>query len=271
MNPLDATAENELRQLRAELARSQQQVAKMAAAQDEFLRAVSHDLRAPLRHVTSYGTLVREVLCDLPAEVSQGPEVQEALGFLSTMDHSARRMALMIDGLLALVRTARAPLRAQPVALHAAVGKARSVLASQEAGRTVVWQVPPDLPTLQADPILLQELLVQLLGNALKFTRPVGQACISLYAEEAPPGHRAFRIEDNGVGFDAARAGNLFGVFERLHREIEFEGVGAGLALCRAIVQRHGGSIDATATLGGGCAVRVVWPQPVPGVPLLAG
>ena len=114
-------------QLRAELARSQQQVADMAAAQEEFLRAVSHDLRAPLRHVTSYGTLVREVLGDLPPEVAQGAEVQEALGFLATMDQSARRMGLMIDGLQALVRASRAPLRLQPVPLADAVAQARKL------------------------------------------------------------------------------------------------------------------------------------------------
>ena len=111
MTQPDAIVEHQLQELRAELARSQQQVADMAAAQEEFLRAVSHDLRAPLRHVTSYGTLVREVLSDLPPEVAQGPGVQEALGFLATMDQSAKRMGLMLDGLLALVRAGRAPLR----------------------------------------------------------------------------------------------------------------------------------------------------------------
>ena len=236
----------DVEQLRAELARSQQQVADMVAAQEEFLRAVSHDLRAPLRHVTSYGTLVREVLGELPPEVAQGAEVQEALGFLATMDQSARRMGLMIDGLQALVRASRAPLHLQPVPLADAIAQARAALAAAEAGRAVAWRIASDLPTLQADPALLQELLVQLLGNALKFTRPVAQACIT--------------VQDNGVGFDPARAGSLFGVFQRLHRETEFDGVGTGLALCRAIAQRHGAQISATAVPGRGCTVRVGWP-----------
>ncbi|HTH09072.1 MAG TPA: histidine kinase dimerization/phospho-acceptor domain-containing protein, partial [Acidovorax sp.] len=142
MNAPDASAaEGELQQARAELARAQQQMADMAAAQEEFLRAVSHDLRAPLRHVTSYGTLVREVLGDLPADVLQRAEVQEALRFLATMDQSARRMGLMIDGLLALARTGRAPLQLQPVALGDAVAQARQALAAAEAGRTVQWRV----------------------------------------------------------------------------------------------------------------------------------
>jgi signal transduction histidine kinase len=251
----------EVAQLRAALARSQQQVADMAAAQDEFLRAVSHDLRAPLRHVTSYGTLVREVLADLPPEVAQGAEVQEALGFLATMDQSARRMGLMIDGLLALVRASRAPLHPQPVPLADAIARARAALPSDGAGRAVEWRVAAQLPTLQADPALLQVLLVQLLGNALKFTRPVSQPCICVQADAAPAGQVAFTVQDNGVGFEPARAGSLFGVFQRLHRETEFDGVGTGLALCRAIAQRHGAQISATAVPGGGCTVRVEWPQ----------
>ena len=263
MNEPDASAGDELQQLqglRAELARSQQQVADMASAQEEFLRAVSHDLRAPLRHVTSYGTLVREVLGDLPPEVLQGAEVQEALGFLATMDQSARRMGLMIDGLQTLVRASRAPLRLQPVPLGGAIAQARAALAAAEAGRAVEWRIASDLPTLQADPTLLQELLVQVLGNALKFTRPVAHACITVSADAAPAGQVAFTVQDNGVGFDPARAGSLFGVFQRLHRETEFDGVGAGLALCRAVAQRHGAQISATAVPGGGCTVRVCWP-----------
>ena len=247
-------------QLRAELVRSQQQVADMAAAQEEFLRAVSHDLRAPLRHVTSYGTLVREVLGDLPPEVVQGAQVQEALGFLATMDQSARRMGLMIDGLQALVRASRAPLRLQPVPLTDASAQARATLAPAEAGRAVEWRVGTDLPTLWADPTLLQDLLVQLLGNALKFTRSVAHPCITVSADAAPAGQGTFTVQDNGVGFDPARAGSLFDVFQRLHREMEFEGVGTGLALCRAIAQRHGAEVSATAVPGAGCTVRVQWP-----------
>ncbi|MFN3437352.1 MAG: sensor histidine kinase [Acidovorax sp.] len=263
MTSPDASADHELQQLqqlRAELARSQQQVADMAAAQEEFLRAVSHDLRAPLRHVTSYGTLVREVLGDLPPEVLQGAEVQEALGFLATMDQSARRMGLMIDGLQALVQASRVPLRLQPVPLAAAVAEARTAVPKLEVGRVVEWRLGTDLPMLHADPALLQDLLVQLLANALKFTRPVAQPCITVSVDVAQAGHVAFTLLDNGVGFDPARAGTLFGVFQRLHRETEFDGVGTGLALCRAIARRHGGEVTASAVLGGGCTVRVQWP-----------
>ena len=283
MSLSDEALQNTLQQLRAELARSEQRVADMAAAQEDFLRAVSHDLRAPLRHITSYGALVRETLADLPAPAVEGPEVQEALGFLATMDQSARRMGRMIDGLEALAQASRAPLRLQPVPLADALAQARATLAAAEAGRGVEWNIAPDLPTLQADPALLHELLVQLLGNALKFTRGGTRVpCIAVQAvpakseadadggngaegvDRAAPGAAqggvAFTLTDNGAGFDNARAAQLFGVFQRLHREAEFDGVGAGLALCRAIAQRHGATITATGAVGAGCTVRVQWP-----------
>lgn len=278
MSLSDEALQNTLQQLRAELARSEQRVADMAAAQEDFLRAVSHDLRAPLRHFTSYSTLVRETLADLPAPVVEGTEVQEALGFLATMDQSARRMGRMIDGLEALAQASRAPLRLQPVPLADALAQARATLAAAEAGRGVQWDIAPDLPTLQADPALLHELLVQLLGNALKFTRGGTRVpCIAVQAvptmsdadggdgaDRAAPGTAqggvAFTLTDNGAGFDNARAAQLFGVFQRLHREAEFDGVGAGLALCRAIAQRHGATITATGAVGAGCTVRVQWP-----------
>lgn len=256
IEPADASAEGQLRA-------AQGQLAAMAAAQEDLLRAVAHDLRAPLRHVSAYGALLRELLGDLPPDLRQRAELQEAPGWLAAIEQSARRMGLMIDGLLALARIGHAPLCAEPLALAQAVAQARSALtAATTAGaeRTVDWRVDADLPTLHADPALLQELLRQLLGNALKFTRPGAQPCISVQRLTAAPGQAAFTVQDNGAGFDPARAAQLFGVFQRLHREAEFEGLGIGLALCRAIAQRHGASISASAVPGGGCTVRLQWP-----------
>lgn len=250
---------DELQQLRAQLAQAQRQMADMAAAQDEFLRAVVHDLRAPLRHVTSYGALVRELL----QEIEQPPEqVGEALGFVATMEQSARRMAAMLDGLQAIARAGRAQLALGAVDLAAAVQAARAQLALEQAGRQVLWrlELPAGLPALQADQGLLVQLLVQLLGNALKFTRPRTQAEITVHAALAGPDRVRISVQDNGVGFDAARAGQLFGVFQRLHREAEFDGVGAGLALCRTLAQRHGAAISVQAGVGAGCCVKLDWP-----------
>lgn len=252
-------------QLRAALAASQQQVADMAAAQEAFLRVVSHDLRAPLRHITSYGKLVREVLGDLPADVLQSPPLQEAQEFVGTMEQSARRMALMLDGLLALSRVGRAPLQLQPVDLAAAVAKARAALPALAGAHAVQWSVGADLPTLQADPALLHELLVQVLGNALKFSQrqPAPSIAVRIVPAERGAGWVAWEVQDNGVGFLPERAAGLFGIFQRLHRETEFDGVGAGLAVCRTIAERHGAHITATAAVGQGCTVRLEWPAVV--------
>lgn len=257
-------------ELRAALAQCQQHNAALAAAQEEFLRAVSHDLRAPLRHVTAYGELVRELLMELRASMSipsaaataQGQTVQEALDFLATMAQSAQRMGRMLDALLALSRAGRAPLACAPVALAPLLAEVRAQLAPEESGRTVEWQIAPDLPVLWADAAQLRELLRALLGNALKFTREraVARIAVRSAGEEGDCG--VLLIEDNGVGFDAARAGALLGVFQRLHREEDFAGVGAGLALCRAIAERHGARIAITAAPDAGCTVRLQWPRP---------
>lgn len=241
--------------LQAELAAARRQIADMSAAHEAFLRAVAHDLRAPLRHVTSYGALVRELLQELPG---QPPELAEALEFLATMEGSARRMALMIDGLQAIARAGRAPLRLQAVNLNAAVQQARAQLGGSTDG--VQWQIQADMPAVQADAELLGRLLGELLGNAVKFTRGVVAPCIQVRAQSQADGLVHISVQDNGVGFDAARAQQLFGVFQRLHRETEFPGVGAGLALCQTIAQRHGATTSAAAEVGAGCTIGLDWP-----------
>lgn len=249
--------------LRALLAERDRALADLAASQEEFLRAVSHDLRAPLRHITSYGPLVRELVEDdangLPAEARE-----EAGAFLNTMDQASRRMGKMLDGLLALSRVGRAPLALTSVDLGQLVQEARAALASQAAGRLVEWVVETQGIMLHADPVLLRQMLVELLGNALKFTRlhtaAEAPARIAVLARALPEGSVAWQVQDNGVGFDPARGGALFGIFQRAHREGDFEGVGAGLATVRAIAQRHGAGVSITATPGAGCTVSVEWP-----------
>ena len=264
--PAPGTAQeqaHEMQRLRTQLAECEQQLGAMAAAQEDFLRAVSHDLRAPLRHITSYGPLVSEVLQDCGLA---GDALAEAQGFMATMDQSARRMGRMLDGLLALSRIARAPLQRQPVALAALVAEAQAALAPHTQGRAIEWRVVPEGAVLHGDPALLHQLLTALLDNALKFTQNKDVARIAIEAsdnaaEERSPGTaNTLRVQDNGVGFNPVQALGLFGVFQRLHREAEFDGVGTGLATVRAIAQRHGGVASATAVPGAGCAVSVVLP-----------
>ena len=249
---------SDLERLTAERDALRARVQELTAAQDEFLRAASHDLRAPLRHVTSYAALLREVLQELPEPPDQ---VQEALGFAATMERSARRMAAMIDGLQALSRAARAPVHRVPVDLARAVW---DVVAGLPRGAAVAWNVVQPLPTLQADPALLQQLLQQLLDNAAKFSSRQALARVDIAPVAAPPERVVFAIRDNGVGFDPAHAQGLFCVFQRLHREGEFDGVGAGLALCKLIAERHGAHISAVAQPGAGCTITLDWPVAPP-------
>ena len=246
--------------LRAQLAQCHRQLADMAAAHEDFLRGVSHDLRAPLRHITSYGPLVTELLQEAGAAPLSAESIEEALEFLATMEQSARRMGQMLDGLLALSRIGRAVLQIQPVALYPLVAQVQTTLAASSQGRTVQWHINPHLPTVQGDAALLQQMLTELMGNALKFTRGRDPAQITITAEQGASGGVMLQVQDNGAGFNPAQSAGLFGVFQRLHRESEFEGVGTGLAMVRAIAQRHGGDASATAAVGQGCTVCVVWP-----------
>ena len=246
-----------LEQAHALLQERERELAALHAAQDEFLRAVSHDLRAPLRHVTSYGPLVAELLQDAGL---QGEALQEAQDFLATMDQSARRMGRMLDGLLALSHIARAPLQCQSVALGALATEVRATLAASAEGRAVEWHIAADLPSVPGDAALLRQMLAELLGNALKFTRGQAPARIAVTGARAADGAVTLRVQDNGAGFNPAQAAGLFGVFQRLHRESEFEGVGTGLAAVRAIARRHGGEASATAAPGAGCSVSVRLP-----------
>ena len=240
----------------AELARARQQIADMAAAQQAFLARVVHDLRAPLRHVTSYGALVRELLGELDSPPEQ---VLEALDCLGTMEQSARRMAAQLDALRALAEAASAPLRCAPVDPAPLVEQARAQLQERHPGRAVQWQLDAAMPRVLADAALLRSVFVQLLDNALKFTRGREPALIRVQAAAQGDCVR-ITVQDNGAGFDGARAQLLFGLFERLHREADFEGLGAGLALCREIARRHGAAIRASAAPGLGCTIELDWP-----------
>ncbi|GAA3988435.1 hypothetical protein GCM10022279_09380 [Comamonas faecalis] len=240
---------------------ARQQITDMQEAQQAFVGAVVHDLRAPLRHVTSFGVLVRELLQELPDPPEQ---VSEAITYVQIMEQSARRMAAMVDGLQAIARAQVAPLYLAPQPVAAAVRQAVDAVRGDPALAVpggVQWQLQlaGDLPALHADAALLHQLLVQLLANALKFSRGAASACITVHAAAQESSVR-LQIEDNGAGFDPTRAGALWGVFQRLHSEGEFEGVGAGLALCRAIAQRHGAQTAITAQPAKGCSVTLDWP-----------
>ena len=229
---------------------------RLRAAHQDLLRAISHDLRAPLRHVTAFAPLLRELI-DTPA--LPAAERTEALEFLGTMESAGQRLVLMLDGVLALSRVAAAPLRLEVVDLDKLV---RHVIDQQRAiappGR-IDWRIDA-LPPVHADVALLRPALVALIGNALKFTERTDHASVRVSASRDADGRYRLQVQDNGAGFDMVRAQGLFDLFQRLHPEREFKGVGAGLALVRAVAERHGGTVSARASVGAGCCVEMVWP-----------
>lgn len=226
------------------------ELAAVRAEMQDFTATVSHDLRAPLRHIVSYVQLVQE-----DAGTQLEPEV---LGFLTTISDSARHMGLLLDGLTALSRVGRAPLDIRPVTLRELVQTVREELMAKHSQRAVEWHIADGLPTVLVDAALLHQALTHVLGNAIKFTAPRALARIDVTAEpSAPSGFVVLKVQDNGVGYNPAQQASLFQVFGRLHSAKQFEGIGMGLALTRKMMSRWEGSISAQAVVDVGCCVEM--------------
>ena len=211
---------------------------------ESFSYSVSHDLRSPLRHISSFVSLLEEHLG------TQGDETTQR--YLGTIGNSARHMSQLIDGLLAFSRLGRSAVNVTAVDFAMLVEAVVSQIAHDTEGRVVDWVIAPDLPVVQGDALLLREVWANLLGNAFKYSRPRERARIEIGWSVDPAVGYTFHVRDNGVGFDTKYAQKLFGVFQRLHRASDFEGTGIGLALTRRILERHGGSIWAESQLGEG-------------------
>jgi signal transduction histidine kinase len=236
-----------LRRLNQELeGRVVERTAALEAANREleaFAYSVSHDLRAPLRHIDGFLERLRERLGTALDAQSQH--------YVRNVSDAARRMGALIDDLLAFSRMARHEMSRHPVDLARLARRVIDELAPETAGRSVRWRVG-DLPVVAGDRAMLQAVLANLLSNAVKFTRPREQAEIEIGCRPGQGGEVVVFVRDNGVGFDPAYAGKLFGVFQRLHRVDEFEGTGIGLANVRRIVDRHGGRTWAEGAVGQG-------------------
>lgn len=246
--------EEELKRLYSELDRRvEERTAELAAANREleaFGYSVSHDLRAPLRHVTGFIELL---------DKHSGPQLDEkAQRYLRTISEASRRMGNLIDDLLTLSRIGRAALNITRVSIRQLVEECIVQLAPDAAGRRIEWKVG-DLPEVDADSTLLRNVIMNLLGNALKYTRSREVAVIEVGCRREAGEHICF-FRDNGVGFDMQFVDKLFGVFQRLHRPEEFEGTGIGLASVRRIIQRHGGRTWAEGEIDKGATVFFTLP-----------
>jgi light-regulated signal transduction histidine kinase (bacteriophytochrome) len=204
---------------------------------EAFTYSASHDLRAPLRHINAFAQILMEDAAPaLPAPAQEK---------LRQIRHAARQMAQMIDELLNLSRLGRQEPARRATELNSLVEEILAELRPETEGRAIRFEVG-DLASADCDPVLVRIALMNLIANAVKFTRPRPQAVIQI-GRTSSGGGRAIFIRDNGVGFDMKYADKLFRVFHRLHRREDFEGTGVGLATVQRIVHKHGGQIWAEA------------------------
>lgn len=238
-------AEQRLAALHRELREHSARVEDANRELEAFSYSVSHDLRAPLRHLAGFSTLL--------LERESGRLDPESLRYVRTIVASAQRMGELIDALLDFSRLVRLPVQRRRVDSQALVA---DVLAEKhfEAAADTEWRVDP-LPAVEADAALLRQVWINLLGNAAKYSAPRRPPRIHVSAEISRDGREAiFTVRDNGVGFDPRYADKLFKVFSRLHGEREFRGTGIGLALVQRIVARHGGRVWAESAPDAGAA-----------------
>lgn len=223
----------EIRALNEQLANRSIELEAINKELEAFAYSVSHDLRAPIRHIAGFTELLQK---------SAGPTLTERSQRHVTMIlEAAKRMGTLIDDLLAFSRIGRAETHKSMVSLQQLVQEALSEVAQETEGRNIVWRVGT-LPAWYGDRAMLRLVLVNLISNALKFTRTRPQAEIEIVSD-----HRhdelVVSVRDNGVGFDMKYVNKLFGVFQRLHGPETFEGTGIGLATVQRIVHRHGGRV----------------------------
>jgi PAS domain S-box-containing protein len=254
-------AEEEIRRLNAELeARVCERTAELTEANREleaFTYSVSHDLRAPLRHIDAFARIVQE---ETTPEVS--PNVR---AYIERIRRGTQTMARLVDDLLNLSRIGRTQLAWQRVDLNRVLDEVVAELRSEVGQRQIEWRLSP-LPAAQGDPGLIRQVFTNLLSNAVKYTRPRAEALIEVGQTSTAHGPATY-VRDNGVGFNMKYIHKLFGVFERLHRTDEFEGTGIGLATVRRIIQRHGGQVWAEAEPERGATFYFTLPQAAPEAP----
>lgn len=219
---------------------------------EAFSYSVSHDLRAPLRHIDGYAALLRKAVEQSLSD--------KAARYLQTISDSAKQMGELIDDLLVFSRMGRQEMLHTAVNLDQLITNILSDLRLDLQGREISWTIAA-LPEVQGDPAMLRQVFMNLIANAVKFTSTRPIATIEIGVEHPSSTEVVLFVRDNGVGFDMQYAPKLFGVFQRLHRADEFEGTGIGLANVRRIVHRHGGRTWAEGVPDKGATFYVLLPR----------
>jgi light-regulated signal transduction histidine kinase (bacteriophytochrome) len=217
---------------------------------ESFSYSVSHDLRAPLRHIDSFTNLLLQ---------SESSLTEKGRRYLDLVSGAAKRMGHLIDDLLNLSRNSRAEMTRTRVNLQEMLDETIQRLQPETEGRNILWK-KSSLLQVQADPALLQLVFNNLLLNAVKYTRQRNPAEIEVGCLHDSANEVTVFVRDNGAGFDMKYANKLFGVFQRLHRDDEFEGTGIGLANVRRIIARHGGRTWAEGKVDGGATFYFTLP-----------
>ena len=210
---------------------------------EAFAYSVSHDLRAPIRHIAGFTELLQKNAASVLDEQAQR--------HVTRILESAKRMGNLIDDLLAFSRIGRAEAHKTMVSLQQLVQEAQSEVAQETNGRNIDWKIGK-LPSCYGDRSMLRLVIVNLVSNAVKFTRTRPRAEIEIESTNHNPDQIVISIRDNGVGFDMKYVNKLFGVFQRLHAPEAFEGTGIGLATVQRIIHRHGGTVWAEGLVDGG-------------------
>jgi signal transduction histidine kinase len=239
----------------ARIAELEAELAAVRREMQDFTSAVSHDLRAPLRHIVSFARLVEE---------DAGPQLSaEVQGFLATIANSATHLGTMLDGLRELSRVGLLPLAPGPVALRVLVNEVAAELAQAHAPRQLVMDVEVPEAAVLVDAGLLRVVLRAALDNAWKFTAllPDADAHVRVRAWQSAPGIWSLEVQDNGAGFLATDPTQALRMFARLHAASAFPGLGVGLALAAKAAQRMGGALQLAPAQPAGCVLTLSFPK----------